>query len=272
MSIISLLVTEEKDKQPQALNQHLRQLLLPFGGCEDYFDGGPVIFLLDLLLPADNETGVNFDLRLAYALAELARSCGSPKISFAVRVEEGFQMEQVLAASGYDQLHQLEQVDFLDLSRAETTSMPTDTALALDEARIYRPLPEAGLIISLAKLRAAEDNLFGGAMNNLALCSPDVAGLEAEQRNRALVDIYSIMAPDLTVVDGWRGDSGFQQHRGDFLLAAADAAAADAVLAALSGIDLDQLEQVQLSAQYGLGEGDPGNIHLCGDDISDLIS
>ena len=272
MSVVSLLATDEAVKQqPRDTGIILRKLLLPFGGSDAYFNDSRTVFLLDLLLPADNEAGVNFDLRLAYALAELARGSSKRPVSFAVRVEEGFTLEQVLAASGYDKLRQLEGVDFIDLTRAETVQLPTDSGLSLDAAAVYRPLAEAGLIVSLVKLKAAEDSLFGSAFANLALASPDLSGLDAEQRARALVDVYSVLAPDLTVVDGWRGDSGFQQHRGDFVMAAADAVAADAVLAALSGIDMTRIEYLQLAAQYGLGEGDPGNIHLYGDDIGDLM-
>lgn len=273
MALISLLVTDDKVKeQPRDLGILLRKLLLPFGGSEVYFDGGPAVFLLDLLLPADNEAGVNFDLRLAYALAELARGREKRPVTFAVRTEEGFSLEQVLQASGYDQLRQLENVSFLDLNAAETVALPTDTGLALDRAAVYRPLAEAGLVVSLAKLKAAEGSLFGSAMNNLALAGPALTGLDAEQRGRALVDVYSVLTPDLTLVDGWRGDAGFQQHRGDFIMAAADAVAADAVLAALSGVDLSGVDYLQLAAQYGLGEGDPGNIHLYGYDISELMN
>lgn len=273
MSVISLLVTDEGVKQnPRDIGIMLRKLFLPFGGAEVYFDAGRTVFLLDLLLPADNESGVNFDLRLAYALTELARGKDARPVSFAVRPEEGFDLEQVLRASGYDKLRQLENVDFIDLREAETVQLKTDTGLALDSAAVYRPLAEAGLVISLAKLKAAENSLFGSAMNNLALATPDLAGLDAEQRSRALTDVYSVLTPDLTLVDGWRGDAGFQQHRGDFIMAAADAVAADAVLAALSGLDLAEVDYLQLAAQYGLGEGDPGNIHLYGDDIGDLMN
>ena len=273
MSVISLLVTDEEIKQkPRDIGIMLRKLFLPFGGAEVYFDAGRTVFLLDLLLPADNESGVNFDLRLAYALTELARGKDARPVSFAVRPEEGFDLEQVLRASGYDKLRQLENVDFIDLREAETVQLKTDTGLALDSAAVYRPLAEAGLVISLAKLKAAENSLFGSAMNNLALATPDLAGLDAEQRSRALTDVYSVLTPDLTLVDGWRGDAGFQQHRGDFIMAAADAVAADAVLAALSGLDLAEVDYLQLAAQYGLGEGDPGNIHLYGDDIGDLMN
>ncbi|MBR2782693.1 MAG: DUF362 domain-containing protein [Firmicutes bacterium] len=273
MAVISLLKTDEAtEQQPRQLKALLQKLLLPFGGSEVYFDTAHTVFLLDLLLPADNAAGVNFDLRLAYALAELARGRSHRLVSFAVRPEEGFGLEQVLEASGYDRLRELENVDFIDLSQAETLRLPTDTRLALDEAPVYRPLAEAGLVVSLAKLKAAENSLFGSAMCNLALAGPGLNGRDAEQRSRALVDIYSVLTPDLTLVDGWRGDSGFQQHRGDFVLAAADAVAADAVLAALSGIDLAQVDYLQLAAQYGLGEGDPGSIHLYGDDISELMN
>ena len=69
MSVISLLATDADVKQqPRDTGLLLRKLFLPFGGSDAYFGSGRTVFLLDLLLPADNDSGVNFDLRLAYAL------------------------------------------------------------------------------------------------------------------------------------------------------------------------------------------------------------
>ena len=273
MSIVSLLTTcGEEEQQPRQAGLLLRKLLLPFGGGELYFAAEKPLFLLDLSLPADKKTGVNFDPRLAWAVLDMARNHGATQVSFAVRTEEGFSFDQVLAASGYDQLARLEGVNFIDLRQAPTLDRSSDLGLALDRLPIYAPVAQAGLVVSLAKFKAAQGSLFGGAFHNLALTTPALAELSGEQRARALVDIYSIMAPDLTIIDGWRGDAGFQSHQGDFVLAAVDAVAADAVLAALAGLDLNSLENIQLAAQYGLGEGDPGDVHLDGDDISERMA
>ena len=273
MSIISLHKAEASlREQPREINKALRRLLLPFGGSDFFFIGGEKpLFLLDLTLPAEMEAGVNFDIRLAYGMVNLARDCGTEEIRFGVKTAEGFDFATVLEKSGYQRLAEMDGVRFLDLRQSEMLSRITDTGLVLDEAGFYRPVLEADVIISLAKFKAAEDQLFGSAMRNVLLAAELPTVMDFVHRERALTDVYSVLSPDLTIVDGLRGDSGFQPQKGDFLLAAVDAVAADAVLCALAGIDLATVESLQLAAQYGLGIGEPSDIRLYGDDMSELM-
>lgn len=259
-------------EQPREAGKLLRRLLLPFGGGDFFFTGGEKpLFLLDLTLPAAPDTGVNFDIRLAYAVTALARECGVSQLSFGVRAEAGFSFEEVLEKSGYRRLAELEGVRFLDLAAAESALRDTDTGLLLDQAALARPVLDADIIVSLAKFRSGEGHLFGSAMNNVRVAAALAAEYGFAEQQRALVDIYSVAAPDLTIVDGLIGSSGFQPQRGDFLLAATDAVAADAVLAAVAGIDLEDVAYLQLAAQYGLGVGEPGDIRLYGDDMGDVM-
>ena len=95
--------------------------------------------------------------------------------------------------------------------------------------------------------------------------------MELSARERELVDIYSIVSPDLFIVDGLKGSNGFQPQEGDCLLAASDAVALDAVLSTISGIRIEGVESLCLAAQYGLGQGEPGAISLLGDDLGQFI-
>ena len=276
MAIISLLSIEEKTiQQPRSTEKLLRHLLLPYGGGEFFFapEEKP-FFLLDLKLPADNELGVNFDVRLAYAIAVLAKDCGVEEVVFGVRCEEGFDFRHVITASGYANLEQLGYVHFVDLNGAEVAARSTDTSLLLNSVDLCKSVLQADIIVSLSKLKVAEGQLFGSALNAVsAVAAPlDQSKYDYEQRQRALVDLYSAVSPDLTIVDGIRGNGNFQTHCGDFVLAATDAVAADAVLSAISGIDMASFSALQLAAQYGLGVGEPADIRLYGDDISDLMA
>lgn len=273
MAIISLLRSEAKVReQSREASKLLRRTLLPFGGGDFFFvPHERPLFLLDLTLPADNELGVNFDLRLAYAVYALARDHGLKEIRFGARAEEGFDFNEVLKKSGYDALAELSDVRFIDLSAAEHLTRPTDTGLLLDEAQICRPALEADIIVSLAKFKAGSGHLFGSALNNVAAAAALNPGFSFADKQRALVDVYSVVTPDLTIVDGLIGAGNFQPQPADFLLAAVDAAAADAVLAAIAGIDLEDVGYLQLAAQYGLGVGDPADIRLYGDDMGEIM-
>jgi len=273
MSMMTVLKTDENMlAQPKNLSEALKKLLLAFGGEESFFmPEEKMVFLLDLTLPADQKEGVNFDIRLAYSLVDAARRHGVKDIIFAFRPEAGFDGDVVLEKSGYAALKVIPGVQFIDLSKEEMVKRSSLTALSADELPVYKPLLLADVIISLVKFRAAEGRLFGSALHHMAVVSSAVDGVEQEQRERMLVDLYDVISPDLFIVDGIRGKGGFQSHQSDCLMAAADAVAADAVLAALGGISIDTVGSLCLGAQYGLGMGDPSGISLYGDDLSEIM-
>ena len=273
MSMITVLKADQHVlEQPKSLSLAVEKLLLAFGGGDFFFQPGEtVVFLLDLTLPAENERGVNFDIRLAYALAALARSKGMKDILFAFRPAPGFSGDMVLERSGYQGLLAVEGVRFVDLSQEENLLRTSQTALSQDSLPICRCILQADVILSLVKYRAAEGRLFGSALHSMEAVSPEAKGTEPQQQERTLVDLYDIIPPDLFLVDGLKGKEGFQPQQADFLLAAADAVAADAVLAAVGNIPVQTVESLCLAAQYGLGVGEPGAIALYGDDLAEIM-
>ncbi len=274
MSIVALIQADAAVReQPREADKMLRKLIMPFGGADFFFTGGETpLFLLDLTLPADNETGVNFDIRLAYAMVMLAKNNGAQHILLGVKCASGFSFADVLQKSGYDRLREIAGVEFIDLRAGGTVERYTDTSLVLDKAAIYRRLTEADMLISLAKFKAGEGHLFGGALNNAAIAADLPADFGFDMQQRALIDVYSLICPDLTVIDGLIGDSQFQPQQHDFVMVATDAVAADAVLAAIAGIELSSVEYLQLAAQYGLGVGEPADISIFGDDLSEIMA
>ena len=271
MSMITLLQAEERLRtDSKYAGQLLEKLLLAFGGSEFFFGTDEkVAFLLDLSLPAENDRGVNFDIRLAYSLINLYRRHRADRIQFFFRPAAGFTAEQTLEMSGYKALAALDNVQLHDLSREQTRSRRCGPGLTGDNIELYAPLAQADVVISLVKYKADQGKLFGSALHSLASCSPMAP--EGEFRDRSLVDLYSVMTPDLFIIDGLIGSGGFQPQAKDCLLAAADAVAADAVLAALAKIPAQQVGSLCLAAQYGLGNGDPSGIALYGDDMSQLM-
>ncbi|MDO4732404.1 MAG: DUF362 domain-containing protein [Bacillota bacterium] len=271
MSMITLLRAENRLRSDsQYSSQLLEKLLLAFGGSEFFFGTEEKLaFLLDLRLPAENERGVNFDIRLAYSLVRLYRRFRSDQIQFFFLPAEGFSAQQTLELSGYASLTALEKVQLVDLSQCSVLKRNSGPRLCGESTSLFAPLIQADVLISLVKYKSDQGRLFGSALCSLESCSP----IQPEEsfRDRHLVDLYSVIMPDLFIIDGLIGSGGFQPQAEDFLMAAADAVAGDAVLSALSGIPAQQQESLCLAAQYGLGIADPGGIALYGDDLSLLM-
>ncbi len=274
MPMISLLKADKKlSSSAKAADLLMRRLLLPLGGGEFYFAPGERLAIIaDVSLPADNETGANFDIRLTWALINIARDAGVADITVCLRPEAGFDLDTVLERTSYGKLSGIDGVKVLGLTESQTTPHRTDTRLVLEDAEVYDVLSTADVIVSLAKFKTAENQLFGSALANIAYAAKLDDSLNFAMKQRALVDIYSIVAPDLTIVDCLIGQSGFQNNQVDCIIAGSDAVALDTVLCAIAGIDAKTVESLVLAAQYGEGVNNPGDIAMFGDDLRDIIA
>lgn len=274
MPIISLLKADgELATSAKAADLLMRRLLLPLGGPAFYFCPGEKLTLFaDVSLPADNELGANFDIRLLWALINIAREEGVSDITVCIRPEESFDLQTVLDKTSYGKLVGIEGVKVVGVSAANTTYRKSDSALVLEDVAVYNEISTADIIISLAKFKTAEDKLFGSALANMSYAAEMDDSLSFEMKQRALVDVYSIVAPDLTIIDCLIGQSGFQNNRKDCVLAGSDAVALDTVLSAIADIDAKTIESLLLATQYGYGISNPADITMCGDDLRGIMA
>ncbi|MCL1816959.1 MAG: DUF362 domain-containing protein [Clostridiales bacterium] len=239
----------------------LEQLLAPFA---QVFSPAPsMLFInLGLLYPCAPEWGVNPHPRLVAKLVARAYEAGVAQISLAARAAAGFEFTQCWHLCGLDFLENYG-VAVVDLDRSPQVLRQSRLALAgCDYSLPPQPL-KADCLISLGKFRAGSGQMFGSALNNLSALA-NITPLEGISP-RAVVDIYSILAPDLHIIDAIRGRGGWQPQQGDAWLAATDAVALDMVLAALASLPGSRIEEIALAAQYGLGNANVADIVLVGD-------
>ncbi len=134
-------------------------------------------------------------------------------------------------------------------------------------------------VVHLPVIRYQRSTLVAGALRNafrgLLHRNPDHAG---SWLHMALVDLLAIQKeihPGLfTVVDGTTttgmpGSPGTSPLVKDVMLASADPVAVDAVAAKLMGFDPMKIGFIRLAQEDGLGVGDPRDIELVGDDLSE---
>lgn len=274
MPMISLLKTE-KDIASSAKGAEMliRRLLLPFGGGEFFFcPGEKAALIVDASLPAENDTGANFDIRLLWAVIHIAQEEGVEELSICFRPEAGFDAATVLARSGYDKLADIPGIKLVDLSCEPVSPKTTDTGLVLEKADIYQVFAKADVVISLAKFKTAEGMLFGGALANAALTADISEDMELQMKQRAAADVYSIMAPDLTIADCIIGTGGFQNNNISCVVAGSDGVAVDTVLCAMGNVDPRSHETLVITSQYGMGVSDPADITMFGDDMGEIMA
>jgi len=257
MTIVSVAAPQKA----AAYHAEVHKLLRPFA--EMFSPALPSLLLyVGLLYPAGPELGVNPHPQLLSSLIEWAREAGVGKISLAGRAAPGFTFRQSWRIAGYEALP-IAKLHIIDLALAPLQMRACSLALACRELALPQPLLQADCCINVGKFRAAEGRLFGSALLNLAAMTE--LPVPAEVFPRALIDLYSIIVPDLHVIDALRGGRGWQPQQADALLGARDAVALDMTLMAVVGLPAESFEPIALASQYGLCGAGAADIYVAGD-------
>jgi uncharacterized protein (DUF362 family)/NAD-dependent dihydropyrimidine dehydrogenase PreA subunit len=129
----------------------------------------------------------------------------------------------------------------------------------------------ADAVINLAKLKTHSQMLLTLGVKNLFGCVVGMkkpqwhlrSGVDRDQFARLLVQIHYTIRPVLTLVDGilalegqGPGKGGHPKHLG-ILVAGSDAAATDAAVCRMLGVDPQRLPTHRAARQLGAGSGDP---------------
>ena len=265
MTIISIIPGAENS--PEKLNkQAIQKLLQPFGGSGFFAEPNATVCLyLGEIWPAPPQLGLNPLSELIQVVIELLQEAGVQLICVAARAADGFSWEDVLQLSGYKSLSD---AAFVNLAEATCTERSSELNLATEQLTIPEILLYSSCLINITKLRVVEGQLLNSALLNLQAAANLPVG---EQKMRALLDLYSIIQPDLQIVDCWRGSKGLQPKRQSAFLAGRDAVALDLVTTAVVGLPAEDLEYLTLAAQYGLGSAQVGDIHVVGEGLAELF-
>lgn len=145
------------------------------------------------------------------------------------------------------------------------------------------PVLRADVIISVAKLKTHGLTGYTGAVKNLFGCIPGTLKpsfhLRMQKREdfgAMLVDLYCLVRPALSIVDGIIGMEGNGPRNGSprevgVILAGADGVAVDTVAAAVIGMDPLSVPTNQAAARWGVGVTDIEEIEILGVKLADVM-
>jgi uncharacterized protein (DUF362 family)/Pyruvate/2-oxoacid:ferredoxin oxidoreductase delta subunit len=148
---------------------------------------------------------------------------------------------------------------------------------------IAKVVDDFDAIVSLPKLKTHVLTVLTGCVKNMFGCVPGfrksalhLAYPSPTAMSRALVDVFSLVKPWISLVDavyameGNGPSSGSLRHLG-FIAAGTDCVALDATLARAIGIDPMQVPTTREAWSRGLGEADAARISLEGLDLDEVI-
>jgi uncharacterized protein (DUF362 family)/Pyruvate/2-oxoacid:ferredoxin oxidoreductase delta subunit len=211
--------------------------------------GARVMIKPNLLLPAKPDKAIITHPLIVKAAAEYVIDCGA-----SVTIQDSPAMgtfDRVLKEGGYREVF-----DGLDVTFAPfETSVKKDIGSPFGAIDIARDAVEADLVINIAKLKTHSQMLLTLGVKNLFGCiigyrKPEWhfrSGVDRKMFAGLLVQIYRMIQPELTLIDGilamegqGPGRSGVPRNIG-VLLASRNAAAADLAVCRMLGIDPEHL-------------------------------
>jgi uncharacterized protein (DUF362 family)/Pyruvate/2-oxoacid:ferredoxin oxidoreductase delta subunit len=134
----------------------------------------------------------------------------------------------------------------------------------LGEFFLAKPLVEADLVVSMAKLKNHGEMIFTGAMKNLYGGIPGFGkpqghkiGNTPKRFGEAIVDIFAVVKPGLSIIDGVIGMDGDGPSHGrirkiGYLLASESAVAVDIAACRLVGYDPSRIANLPAAVERGI--------------------
>jgi uncharacterized protein (DUF362 family)/ferredoxin-like protein FixX len=141
---------------------------------------------------------------------------------------------------------------------------------------VSRAIVEADLIINVPKFKTHLQTRVTGAVKNMfgilvgaEKARVHLSAARPEDFSEALVDIYQIRIPDLTIMDAVVGMEGNGPSSNDLrpigkILAGPNGVAVDGLMAAMMGVSPNKVDTLRIAFQRGLGEVDPAKMEIQG--------
>lgn len=141
---------------------------------------------------------------------------------------------------------------------------------------VSRAILDADIVINVPKFKTHIQTRITGAIKNMfgILVGAEKARVhllaaKPEKFSEALVDIYQIRFPDLTIMDAVVGMEGNGPSSRDLrsigkILAGNNGVSVDGLMAAMMGVSPEKIDTLRIASQRGLGEVDPAKMEMQG--------
>jgi uncharacterized protein (DUF362 family)/Pyruvate/2-oxoacid:ferredoxin oxidoreductase delta subunit len=275
LSILSeVALVRAETYQPEILSDKITEALNLLGGLNRFVKPGMKVLLKPNLLSAKGpDRAITTHPEFVAAVARMVRGLGAE-----VRVGDSpagakAGIQRVWDETGLSAVAARDGLELVSFERSGTTPVMHDTRVY----HVARPVLEADLVINLPKLKTHVLTLMtGGVKNTFGVIPGFRKGLYHKEApnprhfSRILIDIFSIVQPELTIMDGITvmdgdGPASGRVRPGGRVLASADAVALDTVAAYLIGLPSEQVHTIRYAAEAGLGIGYLDGITLKGE-------
>jgi uncharacterized protein (DUF362 family)/Pyruvate/2-oxoacid:ferredoxin oxidoreductase delta subunit len=263
---------------PPELFAAVRRSLDLIGGLTGVVKRGDSVFVKinHLPPPSPPESGIVTHPLFTEAVLRMLLEAGAD-----ITVGDDIESNASFVPTGYTAMCKRAGVKLVNLREPGFVARKCDGRL-LKEVYISRAVLEADIIIDLAKLKTHSLCALTGAIKNMYGCIPVGMRrryhgdfLHFENFCQAIVDIYSVCPPALSLTDGilareGEGSAGGRARKVGVILASRDAVALDATAGRIIGMEPWRVLTTRYAAERGFGNADPDRIEVLGEPITSV--
>jgi uncharacterized protein (DUF362 family)/Pyruvate/2-oxoacid:ferredoxin oxidoreductase delta subunit len=258
----------------EQVSKAVRQSVDLLGGMGRFVKAGQKVLLKpNLLVASTPERGVSPHPMVVKAVMELVKEAGgtpilgdSPAFGTAQRVAAKAGIAGVAEAMGCPI------VDFRDTVTAQTPG-----EFLFRRFEVAREVVETPVVINLPKIKTHGQMLLTLAVKNMFGCVPGTAkaswhlkaGIDRMTFARMLVELYGVLKPSLTIMDGIIAMEGNGPNSGTprplgMVLAGTDCVAIDSTVTHVLGLERKRLWTTRAAMDAGIGVAEPDGIEVLG--------
>lgn len=227
------------------------------------------------------ETSVNTNPDLVASVIRVVRKAKPKKIVLAEASAIGCDTMACFESSGILKAAEEAGIDeVIDIKREkDLVNIPIrDARSDLTKVKIPRFLLEAEHIINLPIFKSHASMVFTCALKNIKGTVQDKVHYEMHQTNlaAAMMDLWSVIKPDLTIADLIRPAEGFGPHSTvplDFgcIVAGKDPVAVDATACRMVGLDINKVPYFEAAKERNLGVFEEDQIEIRGKSVKEVF-
>jgi len=238
--------------------------------------GDTVLIKPNLCAVRTVESAAITDPRVCRAIADMVKEIGArPIIGESTSV--GADTEEAFQEGGYGRLREAG-YEVIDLKQKgiEMVTIPIPKGKSMKEVALPKIVLDVDVIISVPKMKTHDNALVTLSLKNMKGVLPDKYKRHLHHTFgvfQGVVDLCTVVEPDLTVMDAIVAMEGFGPAFGDptemgLVIAGRDPVAVDAVVSAVMGFGPREDQIVDAAVEAGIGTADLDEIEVVGEPIA----
>jgi uncharacterized protein (DUF362 family) len=270
----------------------VREALSLIGGMQKIISPrSRVLIKPNLGVPLPARMGVTTEPKIVVALIEMAREAGAKEVVVGESSVVGFDAAAVFDALNVRSIFEKAGARVVSLDQDDVIEVPIPKGDVLRKLKVCRRAYESDVIISVPKMKTHFQTGVTLGLKNMKGTIPDESkrilhriGIPVKKReafglDHAIVDLNTVLSPDLTVIDAIVSLEGFVPGPRlvgnpvpmNTVIAGFDPLAVDAVGCRVMGLDPVNIRHLRRAKERGLGRLYPEEIEIVGRSIRSVL-